>query len=67
LAATERRDFYHKTVFGERNPAFWVGAVIASGSCPPPLQTIVSIEFMYHCRVGCALRFLFFKALERKN
>jgi hypothetical protein len=52
--------FNHKTVFGTRNPAFWVGAVIASGSCPPPLQSIVSIEFLCHCRVGCALRFLFF-------
>jgi hypothetical protein len=49
----------HKTVFGTRTPAFWVGAVIASGSCPPSLQTIVSIEFLCHCRVGCALRFLF--------
>ena len=50
----------HKTVFGTRSPAFWVGAVIASGSCPPSLQTIVNIEFLCHCRVGCALCFLFF-------
>jgi hypothetical protein len=29
------------------------------------LQTIVSIEFLCYCRVGCALRFLFFfEALE---
>ena len=55
----------HKTVLGTRNPAFWVGAVIASGICPPCLQTIVSIEFSCHCRFGCALRFLFFlEALE---
>jgi hypothetical protein len=56
----------HKCICGARNPAFWVGAVIASGSCPPSLQTIVSIEFLCHCRVGCALRFLFFIALEKK-
>jgi len=30
LQLPEGRDFYHKTVFGTRNPAFWVGAVIAS-------------------------------------
>jgi hypothetical protein len=40
--------------------------VIGSGSCPPSLQTIFNIEFLCHCRVGCALRFLFFKALEKK-
>jgi len=48
LQLPEGRDFYHKTVFGTRNPAFWVGAVIASGICLPCLQTIVSIEFMCH-------------------
>ena len=31
LQLPEGRDFYHKTVFGTRNPAFWVGAVT---SCP---------------------------------
>jgi len=31
-----------------QNPAFWVGAVIASGICPPSLQTIVIIEFLCH-------------------
>jgi hypothetical protein len=28
LQLPEGRDFYHKTVFGTRNPAFWVGAVM---------------------------------------
>jgi hypothetical protein len=55
----------HKCVCGVLNRQFLVGAVIASGSCPPSFKTIVSIEFMYHCRIGCALRFLFFfEALE---
>jgi hypothetical protein len=53
----------HKIVFGTRNPAFWVGAVIASGICPPCLQTIFVVELSFHCRVGCALRFLFFLKL----
>jgi hypothetical protein len=50
----------HKTIFGTLNPTFQVGGFIASGFCPPSLQTIFNIEFMYHFRVGCALRFLFF-------
>ena len=37
-----------------------VYSIIASGFWPPSLQTIVNIEFLCHCRVGCALRFLFF-------
>ncbi len=52
--------FNHKTVFRTRNPAFWVVAVIANGFCSPSLQTIVSIDFLCHSRVDCALRFLFF-------
>jgi len=57
--------FTHKTVFGTQNPAFWVGAVIASGSCPPSLQTIVSIEFLCHFVSAVRLRiFYFFEALE---
>jgi hypothetical protein len=50
----------HKTVFGTRNPAFGVGAVIAGGFCQLTWQIIVNIEFLCDCRVGCALRFLFF-------
>jgi hypothetical protein len=41
-------------------PAFCQTPLIASGSCPPSLQTIVGIKFLCHCRGGCALRFLFF-------
>jgi hypothetical protein len=41
-------------------PTLCTVRVIASGFCPPSLQTIVSIVFLCHCRVGCALRFLFF-------
>jgi hypothetical protein len=50
----------HKCVCGALNRHFCQTRVIASGFCPPSLQTIVSIEFLCHCRVGCALRFLFF-------
>ena len=54
-----------KLTYEALNRQFLVGAVIASGSCTPSLQTIVNIEFLCHCRVGCALRFLFF--LKRWN
>jgi hypothetical protein len=27
LQLPEGRDFYHKTVFGTRNPAFWIAAI----------------------------------------
>ena len=57
----------HKCVCGALSRHFCQTRVIASGSCPPSLKTIVSIEFLCHCRAGCALRFLFFKALEKKN
>jgi|LakMenEpi03Aug12_release.lakeMendotaPanAssembly.Ray.scaffolds.fasta_scaffold205661_3 hypothetical protein len=30
LALGEGGDFHHKTVFGKRNPAFWVGSVSGS-------------------------------------
>ncbi len=39
--------------------------VVSCGSCPPSLQTIVSIEFLVSLSVGCALCFLFF--LKRWN
>ncbi len=65
---SEHKTFgYHKTVKRRRNPAYCQCAVIVSGSCPLSLQTIVSIEFLCHCRVSCALCFLFFEALEKKN
>ena len=52
----------HKTVFGTRNPAFWVGAVIASGFCRPSLQTIVNATFHCLCRVGlCGCVFFIFR------
>jgi len=38
----------HKCVCGALNRHFLVGAVIASGSCPPSLQTVVNIEFLCH-------------------
>jgi hypothetical protein len=50
----------HKCVCGALNRHFCQTRVIASGFCPPSLQTIVNIELSCHCRVGCALRFLFF-------
>jgi hypothetical protein len=52
--------FTHKTVIEALNRHLRQTRVIASGYCPPFLQTIVNIEFLYHCRVGCVLRFLFF-------
>jgi hypothetical protein len=58
--------FTHKTVIEALNRHFCQTRVIASGYCPPSLQTIVIIEFLRHCLSGCALRFLFFKALEKK-
>jgi hypothetical protein len=33
LSAIFGRAFHHKTVFGTRNPAFWVGAVSGSFFC----------------------------------
>jgi hypothetical protein len=57
--------FTHKTVIEALNRHFCQTRVIASGYCPPSLQTIVSVEFPCHCRVGCALRFfIFFEAME---
>jgi len=51
---------YHKCVCGALNRHFCQTRVIASGSCCLSLQTIVSIYFLCHCRVGCMLRFLFY-------
>ena len=45
-------------------PKFLVNAVIACGSFTRSIQTIVSIDF--YIIVVSALRFLFFKALEKK-
>jgi len=42
-------------------PPFWQYLLIASGSVHLSLQTIVSIEFLCHCGVGCALRFFYFQ------
>jgi len=45
---------------GVLNRHFCETRFIASGSYSPSLQTIVNIEFLYHFRDGCVLRFLFF-------
>jgi hypothetical protein len=52
----------HKCVCGALNRHFCQTRVIASGSCPQSLQTIVSIEFLCHCRVGlCGCVFFIFR------
>jgi hypothetical protein len=56
----------HKCVCGALNHHFCQIRVIASGFCRLSLQNIVCIEFLCHFRVGCVVRFLFFKALVKK-
>src|SRR5690554_6116298 len=57
--------FTHKTVIKALNRHLLQTRVIASGYCPPSLQTIVSIEFLRHCRVGlCGCVFLFSEGEE---
>ena len=51
---------YHKTVIRSTEPPIFCRCCYKLAFFRPSLQTIVSIEFLCHCRVGCALRFIFF-------
>ena len=47
VATKRRKGFYHKTIFGKRNPAFWVGIVRSWPSIHRVIETLSWQRFLF--------------------